>query len=382
MIPFIDLQHQQSLIKDKIDAAIQKVLADGAYIMGPEVKELEKELSNVSTAKHVVTCGNGTDALLIAAMAMGVKPQDVVFIPAFTFPATPEAIMLLQAVPYFVDVSPETFNIDPTSLKEAIKDATSRGYKPKGIISVDLFGQPADYDEISAIAKESGLWLIDDAAQSFGAHYKDRPVGTLADITTTSFFPAKPLGCYGDGGALFTDSDELANIMQSIRVHGKGKDKYDNVRIGMNSRLDTIQAAILLEKLKLFPGELKQRQVLADLYQEAFSDCDGIVTPTLPNGCTSSWAQYTLKLDDENKREELILALKEKNIPTGVYYPTPLHHQTGYKDICLTHQNLSVSESLCKRVLSLPMHPHVDGVRPHIGVMREALRNVLTNVYS
>lgn len=381
MIPFIDLQYQQSLIKDKLDASIQKVLSDGAYIMGPEVKELEEALSKFSAARHVVTCGNGTDALLVAAMALGVKPNDVIFIPAFTFPATPEAIMLLQAVPYFVDVSPDTFNMNPTSLKEAIKDAVSCGYKPKGIISVDLFGQPADYDEISVIAKENGLWLIDDAAQGFGANYKGRPVGTLADITTTSFFPAKPLGCYGDGGALFTNSDELANVMRSIRVHGKGTDKYDNVRIGMNSRLDTIQAAILLEKLKLFPQELQQRQILAELYQEAFSNCDGVVTPTLSSDRTSSWAQYTLKLDDENKRQDLMLALKEKGIPTAVYYPTPLHHQTGYKDICLAHQNLSVSESLCKRVLSLPMHPHVEGVRPHIGVMKEVLQNVLTKVY-
>lgn len=353
---FIDLQAQQNTIRSKLDKSIKGVLDHGKYIMGPEVEELEKQLAHFCGAKHAITCSSGTDALLMILMAKGIGPGDAVFVPSFTFAATAEVVAFLGAHPVFVDVLPDTFNMDPESLKAGILRAREEGLKLKAIIAVDLFGQPADYDQINVIAEENGLWVLADAAQSFGATYKGRKVGTLGLATATSFFPAKPLGCYGDGGCIFTDDDNLAEVIRSIRVHGKGSDKYDNVRIGVNGRLDTLQAAILLEKLKIFPKELEARQRSADLYTNALKDY--VQTPMLLEGVTSAWAQYTLVLKEETDRQALQDALKDQGIPTVVYYVKPLDQQTAYKG-CLKAGNLSVSDTLSKRVLSLPMHGYL-----------------------
>lgn len=357
MIPFIDLKAQQDLIRDKIDAALTKVLDHGAYIMGPEVKELENNLAEFCDAKHVLSCSSGTDALSLILMAKGVKPGDAVFVPTFTFIATAEVVSLIGATPIFVDVCKKTFNMCPNSLKDAIKVAKNEGLNPSGVISVDLFGQPADYNKIEPICNENDLWLLADAAQSFGANYKGRNVGTIGDATATSFFPAKPLGCYGDGGAVFTDNDELAETIKSLRVHGQNKnDKYENIRVGLNARMDTMQAAILIEKLKVFKDELKARQIVADRYSKALSDL--VKTPKLIEGVTSSWAQYTLVLE-ENMRAGLQVRLKEKGIPTAVYYPIPMHQQKGYKHYPRASESLANSEFLSKNVMSLPMHGYI-----------------------
>ncbi len=355
MIPFNDLQSQQSHISDEIDRAIKTVLDHGIYIMGPEVKMLEDNLSNFTGAKHSVTCSNGTDALTLFLRAKNIGAGDAVLLPSFTFIATAEVVSLIGATPIFLDVNGDNFNLNPDKLNEGYNLAKEKGLNPVGVITVDLFGQPADYDCIQDFCKNKKLWLLSDGAQSFGASYKGKKVGTIGDASTTSFFPAKPLGCYGDGGAIFTDNCELAEIIHSLRVHGKGKDKYDNVRVGYNARIDTIQAAILIEKLKIFPKELIARQKLADKYTNSLNKY--VSVPILKEGCTSSWAQYTLKIQVE-KRDEIVAILKDNNIPTVVYYPIPLHKQKAYNHY--PHCNPVTAEKLSHEVLSLPMHAYMD----------------------
>lgn len=357
---FIDLRTQLELIRPHIDAAIKRVLDHGIFIMGPEVHTLEKQLAEFCGVKHAISCANGTDALGLGLMAKNVGPGDAIFVPSFTFAATAEVVSWVGATPVFIDSLEDTYNIDPKSLEQGIAQAKKLGIKPAGIIPVDLFGQPADYDAIQAIADEHGLWVMADGAQSFGASYKGLKVGNIGDMATTSFFPAKPLGCYGDGGAIFTNDDELAAIIKSLRVHGQGSDKYDNVRIGMNGRLDTIQAAILIEKLKIFPNELIARQKTADAYNAALKDILNI--PHVIDGATSAWAQYTVLLPEHIDRSKLMTSLKEGGIPTMVYYVKPLHLQTAYKHYpTATDGALPVCEKLSERVLSLPMSGYVGG---------------------
>lgn len=357
-IQFIDLKAQLNLIRSDVEKAILKVLDHGTFIMGPEVYELEKQLAEFCGVKHVISCSNGTDALALGLMAKKVKPRDAIFVPSFTFAATAEVVAWMGATPVFIDSLPDTFNIDPKNLELGIQRAKELGLKPVGIIPVDLFGQPADYDAIQKIADEHGLWIMADAAQGFGGSYKGRKVGNIGDLATTSFFPAKPLGCYGDGGAIFTNDDELAAIIKSLRVHGQGSDKYDNVRIGMNGRLDTMQAAILIEKLKVFPQELIDRQKTADAYNEALKDV--VQIPHVIEGASSAWAQYTVVLPDHIDRTKLMNDLKEKGVPTMVYYVKPLHMQTAYKHYpTATGGALEVCERLSDRVMSLPMSGYV-----------------------
>jgi dTDP-4-amino-4,6-dideoxygalactose transaminase len=324
--------------------------------MGPEVYELEKQLAEFCGVKHAISCANGTDALGLGLMAKNVGPGDAIFVPSFTYAATAEVVAWMGATPVFIDSLEGTYNIDPVSLELGIQTAKKLGLRPAGIIPVDLFGQPADYDAIQKIADEHNLWVLADGAQSFGASYKGRKVGSIGDMATTSFFPAKPLGCYGDGGAIFTNDDELASIMKSLRVHGQGTDKYDNVRIGMNGRLDTIQAAILIEKLKIFPDEFIERQQTADAYNRKLKDV--VQIPHVMDEATSAWAQYTVCLPNSINREKLMIDLKEAGIPTMIYYVKPLHLQTAYKHYP-TAGALSVCESLANKVLSLPMSGYV-----------------------
>lgn len=360
---FIDLKAQQERIRPQIDAAIKKVLDHGKFIMGPEVFELEERLAHFAGVKHCVSCASGTDALLMALMAYGVGPGDAILTTPFTFVATGEVISLLGATPVFVDIDPRTFNIDPDKLEEAIVNfdqETDEGQKQslRGIIPVDLFGLPADYDAINKIARKYDLFVLEDSAQGFGGTYKGRQAGSLADIATTSFFPAKPLGCYGDGGAIFTDDDEIAEKLCSLRVHGKGSDKYDNVRIGVNGRLDTMQAAVLLPKLDIFPEELEARQCAAENYTQLFSESlhQKITTPFVPDGYKSAWAQYSILVTD---RDELQAKLTKQNIPTAVYYPKPLHLQTAYSGLRYSYGDYSIAEDVSMRILSLPMHPYI-----------------------
>lgn len=362
MIPFIDLKAQQALIRNDLEDALLKVMDHGAYIMGPEVTECETELAEFCGAKHALTCSSGTDALVMILMAKGIglfggSEKDAVFVPAFTFTASAEVVALVGATPVFVDICPTTFNMCPESLKAGIRVAKEQGLNLCGIMPVDLFGQPADYSALEAIAHENDMWVLADAAQSFGASHKERKVGTIGDATATSFFPAKPLGCYGDGGAIFTDDDELADIMRSLRVHGKGAHKYENPRIGLNARMDTMQCAVILEKLKLFPQELSARQKVAERYNNALNAY--AITPTLAQGNTSSWAQYTLRVS-ANQRDNIQEKLKERYVPSVVYYPIPLHKQGGYKHFPQASAELSVAQACCDSVLSLPMHPYLD----------------------
>ena len=353
-IAFIDLKAQQRRLGDRIPRAIQRVLDHGQFIMGPEVRELEEKLSEFSGAGHVITCASGTDALLMALMAHGTGPGDAVLVPSFTFVASAEAVALLGATPVFVDVEADSFLLDVTRLDAVLATAIRSGLNPRGIIPVDLFGQPADYMEINRFAGQHGLFVIGDGAQSFGAQLDGSRVGALTQVTATSFFPAKPLGCYGDGGALFTDDDGLAGTLKSLRVHGKGADKYDNVIIGMNGRLDTIQAAILLEKLAVFPEEIDLRNQVADRYGAML---EGVVdVPVVRTGCTSVWAQYTIKTKD---RDAVSGELRKKGIPGAVYYPRPLHRQTAYNAYPCA-PDPGVSEWLSSVVLSLPMHPYLE----------------------
>jgi dTDP-4-amino-4,6-dideoxygalactose transaminase len=372
MMQFIDLPAQLARIRPAIDAAIQRVLDHGIFIMGPEVAELEQQLASFCGVKHAITCANGTDALILGLMAKQVGPGDAIFVPSFTFAATTEAVVWLGATPVFIDVRQDTYNIDIASLEAGIAQAETLGLKPKGVIPVDLFGQPADYDALQALAAQHGLWILADAAQSFGASYKGRRVGSLGDIATTSFFPAKPLGCYGDGGAIFTHDDAVAAMIRSLRVHGQGVDKYDNVYVGMNSRLDTLQAAILLEKLKIFPDELVARQKTAASYSQALAEL--VIVPHVLEATTSAWAQYTVCLPEQVNRAELIVHLKEAAVPSMVYYVKPLHKQRAYQQYpTATGQELPVSESLAKRVLSLPMSGYFKSIQYVTTTMQGAL---------
>mgnify|MGYP001288685956 CR=1 FL=1 len=355
-VNFIDLNAQQKTIRENLELAINRVLDHGNYIMGPEVLEFEKMLKDFTRSKNVFSCANGTDALTIAMMALEFKAGDIVFVPSFTYIASAEAAALLGITPFFVDVDEETFNISAESLKLGIKEARKLNLNPVGIIAVDLFGQPADYNEIRTIASKEGLKIIADGAQSLGATFYDKNVGLLGDISTTSFFPAKPMGCYGDGGAIFTDSDVLAEKINSIRLHGRGAEKYDHTRLGVNSRLDTIQAAILIEKLKIFPKEIQMRNEIAKTYNKIFKDCNYIKTPKIRDGIISTWAQYTLIVD---KRDEFQKKLRDIGIPSVIYYPKPLSKQPGYKNYPSVSSGTPVSERLCKEVLSLPMHPYL-----------------------
>jgi UDP-2-acetamido-2-deoxy-ribo-hexuluronate aminotransferase len=370
---FIDLKTQQKRIKETLDANIQKVLAHGNYIMGPEVKELEAKLGTYVGAKHAISCASGTDALLMALMAYGVGPGDAIFTTPFTFIATAEVISLLGATPVFVDVDPVTFNIDPAKLALAIQAVkvndpslcplpltpNASPLTPRGVIPVDLFGLPADYERINAIAKEHGLFVIEDAAQSFGAEYKGKKACAIAEITCTSFFPAKPLGCYGDGGMCFTADDHLAEIMRSIRVHGQGSHKYENVRIGINGRLDTLQAAILLAKFDIFPEEVELRQEAATRYGELLKENTFITPPHVTAGCRSVWAQYSILAKDADHRSVLQKKLQENKIPTAIYYPKPLHLQTAFAYLGYGAGTFPVSENAANRIFSLPMHPYL-----------------------
>ena len=354
-VRFIDLAAQQAKIRDKIDAAIACVLDHGQYIMGPEVKQFENDLKAFTGANHALSCANGTDALTLVMMAWSVGPGDAVFVPSFTYVASAETPAQLGATPFFVDVLEDSFNIDPASFAQAIDEAKSQGLRPAVVIPVDLFGQPADVDEITKIAHASNIKVLVDGAQSFGASSHGRKVGTLGDATTTSFFPAKPLGCYGDGGAVFTNDDTLADVINSIRLHGKGSEKYDNVRIGVNSRLDTIQAAILIEKLKIFPDELLARDKVAIAYEKGLGKV--LKTPRLVQGLKSAWAQYTIIVEDRNT---LQAKLKNLGVPSVVYYPKALTQQEGYCSFPIVSSGVAVSEALTTKVLSLPMHPYLN----------------------
>ena len=363
-LSFVDLDAQQRRILPEIEANIRKVLNHGKYIMGPEVHELEEKLARFTQVNHAITCASGTDALVMALMAYDIGPGDVVVTTPFTFIATAEAVRLVGATPCFVDIDPTTFNMDPGNLAREIERIKGRndGLTPKAIIPVDLFGLPCDYDAISIIARENDMVVIEDAAQSFGGEYKGRRAGGLADIACTSFFPAKPLGCYGDGGAIFTHSDEIAERLKSIRIHGKGSDKYDNIRLGINGRLDTIQAAILLAKLSIFPDEVRKRNEVARRYSELIAQNAGFLNLTLPavaEGYKSVWAQYSILFENTEKRLESQSKLKQAGIPTAIYYPTPLHLQTAFKDLGYQKGDYPVSEDLSSRILSLPMHPYL-----------------------
>jgi dTDP-4-amino-4,6-dideoxygalactose transaminase len=355
-IAFIDLAAQRRRLGERIDKAIARVLAHNQFVLGPEVRALEQALGERCGARHVVTCANGTDALALVLLAKEIGEGDAIFCPSFTFAATAEVVAWYGATPFFVDVHSDTFNIDPDSLAQAIGDAKHRGLKPTAVIPVDLFGQPADYAEIESLCARHGLWMLSDAAQSFGASYRGRKIGTIGLATATSFFPSKPLGCYGDGGAIFTDDDELADTLRSVRVHGEGVDKYDNVRVGMNARLDTIQAAVLLEKLAIFDDEIARRDAIAMRYSAGLADVAAV--PRLRDGNTSVWAQYTIGID-AGRRDTFAEALRAQGIPTAIYYRKPLHQQPAYKHYPSAGNGLPVSEALAGEVISLPMHPYL-----------------------
>jgi dTDP-4-amino-4,6-dideoxygalactose transaminase len=372
-LKFIDLVTQQKRIRDKIEANITTVLDHGKYIMGPEIKTLEQRLADYAGVKHAIGCASGTDALLMALLALKVGPGDAVFTSPFTFIATAEVISLLGATPVYVDIDPETFNIDPARLDQAVsalKANDSNLYPlpitnnplpliPKAVIGVDIFGLPAEYERIDAVSREHDLFVIEDAAQSFGAERNGKNACSFGNIASTSFFPAKPLGCYGDGGMCFTDDDDLANIMESVRVHGKGEHKYDNVRIGINGRLDSLQAAILLAKFDIFPEEIELRQQVANRYATLLGANSQIKVPSIPSGATSTWAQYSILAADEEQRAALQNKLKEAAIPTAIYYPQPLHLQSAFASLGYQKGDFPISEDCARRIFSLPMHPYL-----------------------
>jgi dTDP-4-amino-4,6-dideoxygalactose transaminase len=357
-VPFIDIGAQRRRLGKSIDEAVSRVLAHCQFINGPEVAQLEAELAAFSGAKHVVTCASGTDALLMVLMAKGVGRGDAVLCPSFTFCATGEAVALTGATPVFVDVDEATFNMDVNSLKRGIATATKLGLKPRAVIPVDLFGQSADHDAIGTIAEAEGMFVLDDAAQAFGASYNGRRLGTFGLVTATSFFPAKPLGCFGDGGAIFTDDAKLAEALRSVRVHGQGSDKYDNVRLGLTGRLDTMQAAILIEKLKIFEDEIAARNKVAARYALGLGDV--VTVPRVASGATSVWAQYTIRLPHGSDRDGFAATLKAQGIPTAIYYPKSMHQQTAYRDFPVADGGLPASERLSCDVISLPMHAYLD----------------------
>jgi dTDP-4-amino-4,6-dideoxygalactose transaminase len=356
-IPFIDVAAQRRRLGRAIDEAVSQVLAHCQFIQGPEVRALETELAAFCGVRHAIACSSGTDALRLVLMAWGIGSGDAVICPAFTFCATAEVVALCGATPVMADVEPETFNLDPASCERAVATAKKLGLTPRAIIPVDLFGLPADHDAIAAVAAAHNLLVLDDAAQSFGATYKGRKLGTLAPATATSFFPAKPLGCYGDGGAILTDDDDLAAQLKSLRVHGEGTDKYDAARIGITGRLDTIQAAILLEKLKIFPDEIVARNAVAQRYTSGLAGA--AILPRVGNESTSVWAQYTIRLEP-GRRDALAAALKGQGIPTAIYYAKPLHYQAAYRGFPVGAGGVPVSERLAEEVISLPMHAYLD----------------------
>ena len=357
-LDFIDLKAQQQKISALLTENIQRVLAHGQYIMGPEIQALEARLAAYVGVKHAISCSSGTDALLMPLMAYGVGPGDAIFTTPFTFIATAEVILLVGATPVFVDIDSKTFNLDPEALAEAVgrlgQHPGTAHLKPKGIIPVDLFGQPADYDRIHAVARRHSLFVLEDAAQSFGATYKGKRAGALAEVAATSFFPAKPLGCYGDGGAVFTDDDNLAEVLCSIRVHGQGRHKYEHVRIGLTGRLDTLQAAVLLAKLEIFDQEVVDRQRVARQYSQALNAA--VETPYVAPDCTSVWAQYSVL---SNHRELMLQKLQDARIPTAIYYPLPLHLQKAFTHLGYKEGDFPVSERASQRIFSLPMHPYL-----------------------
>jgi len=356
-VPFIDVGAQRRRLGTAIDEAVGRVLTHCQFINGPEVTELEQKLGAFTGARHVVACASGTDALLMVLMAKGVGPGDAVLCPSFTFCATGESVALTGATPVFVDVDAVTFNMDVASLKRGLAAARRAGLRPKGVTVVDLFGQSADHDAVAAVAEAEGLFVLDDAAQAFGATYKGKRLGGIGNTMATSFFPAKPLGCYGDGGAIFTDDDTLAETLRSIRVHGQGTDKYDNVRLGLTARLDTIQAAVLLQKLTIFEDEIAARNAVAERYTRGLGNI--VTVPRLAPGCTSVWAQYTIRLPNGD-RDGFASALKAKGVPTMVYYPKSMHQQAAYQHYPVADGGLPVSEALSGDVISLPMHAYLD----------------------
>jgi len=356
-IPFIDVAAQRRRLGPAIDQAVARVLAHCQFIQGPEVHVLEAELAAFCGARHAISCASGTDALLLVLMAWQIGPGDAVICPSFTYHATAEMVGLLGATPIVADVLPDTFNIDPASCERAVATAKRLGLKPRAIIPVDLFGLPADHDALTAIADKHGLSVLDDAAQAFGARYRGRSIGTLATATATSFFPAKPLGCYGDGGAVFTDDDGLAALLKSLRLHGEGVVRSEAARIGITGRLDTIQAAVLIEKLKVFPEEIEARNLVAARYSAALTDLATV--PRVGNESTSVWAQYTIRLKPD-QRDPLAAALKAQGIPSAIYYTRPLHRQPAYRHFPIAEGGVPVSDRLSKEVLSLPMHAYLD----------------------
>jgi dTDP-4-amino-4,6-dideoxygalactose transaminase len=371
-IPFIDVAAQRRHLGRAIDDAVARVLAHCQFIQGPEVRTLEAELAAFCGARHAIACASGTDALLLVLMAWEIGPGDAVICPSFTYHATAEMVALLGATPILADVQAETFNIDPESCERAVATAKRAGLKPKAIIPVDLFGLPADHDAIAAIASAHGMLVLDDAAQGFGATYRGGKLGALATATATSFFPAKPLGCYGDGGAVFTDDDGLAARVKSLRVHGEGVDKYDAARIGITGRLDTIQAAVLIEKLKIFPGEIAARERVAQRYATGLGNVATV--PRVGNESTSVWAQYTIRLAP-GRRDALAAALKAEGIPTAIYYAKPLHRQGAYRHFPIADGGVPVSERLADEVISLPMHAYLEA--PVQDRIIEAVRRAL-----
>ncbi len=356
-IEFIDLKAQRQHIGKAMDEAILKVVHDGNYILGQQVQQFETELAAFCGAKHAIGVANGTDALILVLEALGIGPGDAVICPSFTFAATAEVVAWMGATPVFAEIDEATYNIDPKSLSAALETAKQHKLNPRALISVDLFGQACDYEPIEAFCKQNGLVLISDSAQGYGARYKGRVAGAIGDFATTSFFPAKPLGCYGDGGAILTDNDEHAALLMSLRFHGKGSYKYDNIRVGVNSRLDTIQAAVLIEKLKVYAEELEKRQVVAQRYTAALKDV--VATPHVMADCVSTWAQYTIRVAAD-RRDAFQAALKAKGVPTTVYYPKPLHQQTAYKHYPVAGNGLPISERAAQEVVALPMHPYLD----------------------
>ena len=368
---FIELATQFERIEDDVFSRVSTVLQSQKYVMGPEIAELEEKLAEYAGVRHAISCSSGTDALVIPLMGYDLKATDAVFVPSFTFFASAESITLAGGTPVFVDSDATTFNLSPADLDRAIDETLAEGkLTPRGIITVDLFGQPADYDEILAIADKHGLFVIEDAAQGFGGEYKGAKAGSFGNVASTSFFPAKPLGCYGDGGAIFTDDDDLAELIKSIRVHGQGSDKYDNVRIG----LDSIQAAVLLSKLAIFDSEVEARNQVANAYSERLSDV--LAVPAVTNGKLSVWAQYTLVAKDADERTAIIDACKAAGVPTAIYYPIPIHLSTAYKNLGYKLGDLPVCEDLANRVFSIPMHPYLQesDIEQIVAAVKEGLR--------
>ena len=354
-IPFVDLQAQRRRLGDSVEEGMRRVLTHGQFVMGPEVGQLEKALSEFCGVPHVIGCGNGTDALNLAMRALGIGAGDAVIVPAFSFSASVEAVLLVGATPVFCDVQTESCNIDITSMAGAVATACEAGLNPRAVMPVDLFGLPADYASLDAAAASHGLAIVADAAQSFGASRGNRQVGTFGTIAATSFFPSKPLGCYGDGGAIFTADAEAAALLRSLRQHGEGRDRYDTVRIGINSRLDSLQAAVLLAKLSIFAEEIELRQKVAERYSAALADV--VAVPVIDRKARSVWAQYTIKVDN---RDRVAAGLKAVGVPTAIYYPRSLNHQPAYRGYPTVAGGVPVAKALAQRVLSLPCHPYLD----------------------